>query len=397
MPEAAQSSNMGKVAVLGATGSVGGAALDVVQRAGGEVVALTAASDVAKMAQLCTRYRPRLAALADVDAAAQLRHQLSGSGVATEVLAGPDGLAAVASYAAADSVVAAISGVAGIAPTMAAVAAGKRVLLANKEALITAGRHMLQAAAHSKAQLVPVDSEHSALLELMEMAEQRHQKISKVWLPATGGPFHEQDIDLSVVTPAMASRHPVWSMGRKISVDSATLMNKGLEVIEACLLFDLRPDEVQVVVHPQGVVHAIAEFADGCSVAQCAVLDMRVALARAFAWPQPSKLNFGSIDWLALGKLEFLPPDPARFPCLRLAREALVVGGAAPAVLNAANEVAVDAFCAGRGVGFTDIPPIVEHTLAQVAGSADSIDELLAADSCARETALAQVKLLEKA
>ncbi len=384
-----------KVTVLGATGSVGKATLEVAQAQGYEIVALTASTDFEQMAKLCERHRPKLAAMADADAATQLKRKLDATDLEIEVLAEADGLDTAASDAG-DCVVAAISGVAGIAPTMAAVKAGKRVLLANKEALITAGKHMLQAAEQNRAQLIPVDSEHSAMLELLDAVKQRRQSITKVWLTATGGPFHNRDIDLDAVTPVMAAAHPVWSMGRKISVDSATLMNKGLEVIEACLLFDLQPDAVQVVVHPQSLVHAIVEFADGCSFAQCGIADMRVAIARAFAWPRPSQCNFGTIDWQTVGALEFLPPNTKRFPCLRLAREALVTGGVAPAVLNAANEIAVSAFCASRGVSFTDIPQIIEHTLTSVDGPAKTLDDLIIADQQARATALIQVNRLEK-
>ena len=376
-----------RVSVLGATGHVGRAALDVATSLDCEVVALAARRDVATMAALCALHRPAIAALAEEDAGRQLAQQLAAEGLSTEVCWGEDGLAAVATSAAADTVVAAIGGVVGVGPTMAAARAGKRILLANKEALITAGGHMLAAVAASGAELVPVDSEHGALLELLHLARDRSEFIANVWLTASGGPFHGRDIDLEQVSPQLAAHHPIWKMGQKISVDSATLMNKGLEVIEASLLFDLDPDIIKVVIHPQGIVHAVVDFSDGGSVAHCATPDMRHALARAFAWPQPHRLSHGALDWCNLGPLEFHEPDTARFPCLRLAREALDAGGAAPAILNAANEVAVAAFCAGRGVGFTAIPAIIATALETVSIADDTFEGRVLADRQARVVA----------
>lgn len=381
-----------RLAVLGATGSVGRAALDVAAQANLEVVSLAADSNVEEMARLCRRHQPAQASLADPAAAERLASMLGTAGP-TSVTGGAAAAAALAAGPA-DTVVAAIAGVAGVASTVAAVRAGKRVLLANKESLIIAGRQLLEIGVECGAEVVPVDSEHGALLELLHLARDRRSHVAKVWLTASGGPFRELS-NLDNVTPEMACAHPVWDMGTKISVDSASLMNKGLEVIEACLLFDLVSDQVEVVIHPQGIVHAIVEFADGSSIAQCGPPDMRAAVARAVAWPQPHRLNFGTLDWRELGRLEFYPPDHARFPCLHLARAALEAGGVAPAVLNAANEVAVAEFVNGGRLRFTDIPVVVEHALAAAGGGAgETLDDFLAADATARRLAVAHAKRL---
>ena len=375
-----------RLAVLGATGHVGRAALDVAGKAGCGIEALAAGSDVDGLLDLCARHRPKVAALRDERAGRRLAERVKAEGLGCDVAWGEDGVADVATCAA-DTVVAAVSGVAGVAPTMAAARAGKRILLANKEALVTAGRHMIDEVARHGAELVPVDSEHGALLELLHLARDRRDHICGVWLTASGGPFHDSEVDLSAVSPRMAVAHPVWSMGEKISVDSATLMNKGLEVIEASLLFGMGPEMIRVVVHPQGLVHALVDFDDGGTVAHCSPPDMRHAVARALAWPKPHSNGIGGIDWCAAGKLEFKEPDTGRFPCLRLAHEALRAGGAAPAVLNAANEVAVEAFCKEVGIAFTDIPPIVEDCLASVDGDDASFECMVAADRAARELA----------
>ena len=336
-------------------------------------------------------HQPSHAAMADMQAAAALRARVEVEGLECEI---GSGMEAVCRIAAGESqtVVAAIAGIAGVMPVMAAVKAGKRVLLANKESIVTAGPHMLEASRKSGAQIVPVDSEHGALLELLHLSESRRGLVKQVWLTASGGPFHASNVDLTQVSPQMAAAHPVWEMGQKISVDSATLMNKGLEVIEACLLFNMPASMVKVVVHPQGIVHAMVDFNDGGTVTHCAPPDMRHAIARALDWPQPHGLEFDSVDWPKLGKLEFMPPDLGRFPCLRLAQEALRAGGAAPAVLNAANEVAVAAFCAQRGVGFADIPPIVEDALASVDAPSASFEDMVKADRLARSHAEQHIK-----
>lgn len=379
-----------RLAVLGATGSVGTAALDVAERAGCEVVSLAADRDVDGMLALCARHGPGLAALRDEGAGRALAERAKAEGLGCEVAWGEEGVERAATCDA-DAVVAAVSGVAGVGPTMAAARAGRRILLANKEALVTAGRHMIDAAREHGSELVPVDSEHGALLELLHLARGRDVAVERVWLTASGGPFHDRDVDLAGVSPGMAAAHPVWDMGTKISVDSATLMNKGLEVIEASLLFGFAPEAIRVAVHPQGIVHAIVDLADGGSVAHCAAPDMRRAVARALAWPDAHGIGFEPLDWAAVGTLEFKEPDTRRFPCLDLARQALLAGGIAPAVLNAANEAAVLAFCDSCRIAFTDIPAVVEGALSEVGGDDSSIDGLVAADRAAREHADATI------
>lgn len=374
------------VVILGATGHIGRLALEVAERAGCGVAAVAADRDVEGMLELCRKHRPAAAAMADEDAAKSLQEQAAAADLKLEVLAGAAGVATIAAWEA-ETVVAAIGGVAGAAPTMRAVEQGRRVLLANKEALVTGGEHMLAAAAASTAELIPVDSEHGALLELLHLARDRRDFVQRLWLPASGGPFHGRDVDLSAVSLQEAVAHPVWRMGRKINIDSATLMNKGLEVIEAKLLFGLEADQISVVIHPQCVVHAMVDLADGGTIAHCAQPDMRHAIARAFFWPRPHNLGCEPVPWPELGKLEFLPPDLKRFRCLALAQDALRAGGVAAAVLNAANEVAVDAFCADGKVGFADIPPIIEDALAAVDGPAGSFDDMVEADRRARDHA----------
>lgn len=379
-----------RLSVLGATGSVGTAALAVAEEAGCEVVALAANSDVDGMLALCARHEPSLAAMRDETAGRALADRTIAEGICCEIAWGEVGIERAAACEA-DAVVAAVSGVAGVGPTMAAVRAGRRILLANKEALVTAGRHMIDAAREHGSELVPVDSEHGALLELLHLVRVRDVAVERVWLTASGGPFHDRDVDLAAVSPGMAAAHPVWDMGTKISVDSATLMNKGLEVIEASLLFGFAPEAIRVAVHPQGIVHAIVDLADGGSVAHCAAPDMRHAVARALAWPDAHGIEFKPLDWAAVGTLEFKEPDTRRFPCLRLAHQALLAGGSAPAVLNAANEAAVSAFCDSCRIAFTDIPAVVEGTLSEVEGDDSSIDGLVAADRAAREHADAMI------
>ena len=374
------------IAVLGSTGSVGTTALAVAERAKSKVVALAAGSNVEKILAQCARHKPSLVSLSDEKAGKRLADRVKAEGLSCKVAWGDAGTKMVA-QSDAESVVAAICGAAGVGPTMAAVQAGKRVLLANKESLVTAGRHMIEAVKMHGAQLVPVDSEHGALLELLHYTCDRRDGIKRVWLTASGGPFHDKDIELNEVTPKMASSHPVWDMGMKISIDSATLMNKGLEVIEASLLFGIDASMIKVVVHPQGIVHAIVDFVDGGSVAHCAPPDMHHAIARALTWPAPHGLDHPSVDWCKLGTLLFKEPDLARFPCLRLAHEALETGGTAPAALNAANEVAVAAFCENERITFADIPSVVEGALANVNGSGTSLEEMIAADASARERA----------
>ncbi len=365
--------------IFGATGTVGRAGLAAAESLGLAIDVIAGRNDTAGMLELFERCRPQLIVMADHAAAESLRNMLPAASARVE--AGED--AACAAAAACSTMLAAVSGSAGLAAIMAALEAGRRVLLANKEALVLAGEHVLAAAQAGGGTIVPVDSEHNALAELLMLAQDRRERIARIWLTASGGPFFGGGADMASVTPAEAVRHPVWDMGAKISVDSATMMNKGLEVIEACRLFALAPEQIEVVVHPQAIVHAIVEFSDGGCIAQCAPADMRATLARAWAWPDVPQSSFGRISWPQLGKLEFLPPDSERFPCLRLAYDALARGGSAPAVLNAANEIAVESFLRDE-LGFADIPAVVARTVAAEADASSTLEGLLDADARAR-------------
>lgn len=381
------------VVVLGATGSIGANTLAVIERnpEAYRVVALTANTDEARLRELCLRYRPAYAAMADVDAAGRLAARLRDDGCPTEVLAGTDGLCAVATLAEADYVMAAIVGAAGLLPTLAAARAGKRVLLANKEALVMAGRLFMDEVRRSGAELLPIDSEHNAVFQCMPADARgglRAIGVRRILLTSSGGPLRTLALDdLAAVTPQQACAHPNWSMGRKISVDSATMMNKGLEVIEACWLFDAGADQVDVVVHPQSVIHSLVEYVDGSFLAQLATPDMRVPIAHALAWPRRMESGAERLDLVEIGRLEFAPPDLARFPCLRYAYEAARAGGTAPAIMNAANEIAVAGFLDER-IRFTDIARVIEKTLGAIgADDACSLDAVLDADRRAREHA----------
>lgn len=355
------------VTVLGATGSIGISTLDVLARHPDRfsVFALTANSQVDVLLEQCRVHRPRYAVLRDEDAAAQLAQRLQGSGIETEVLAGEQGLVTVSAHAEVTTVMAAIVGAAGLVPTMAAVEAGKKVLLANKEALVMAGALFMEAVERHGAMLLPIDSEHNAIFQcLPERFESLASNgIRRILLTGSGGPFRTTPLDqLANVTPSEACAHPNWSMGPKISVDSATMMNKGLEFIEACWLFSASPQEVEVVVHPQSVVHSMVEYVDGSVLAQLGNPDMRTPIAHALAWPERIESGVSSLDLLKHGQLDFLAPDLQRFPCLRLAMETVTAGGTAQVVLNAANEVAVEEFLARR-LSFTAIPAIIEDVL----------------------------------
>ena len=355
--------------VLGATGTIGLNTLDVAARHPERfrVLALTARADVEGMARLCLRHRPRQAVMADPAAAARLRERLAAEGAPeVEVRGGEAALAEVAALPEADIVMAGIVGAAGLLPTLAAVRAGKRVLLANKEALVMAGPLFIEAVRRHGARLLPVDSEHNAVFQCLPpggASPGSPPGVRRILLTASGGPFRELPLErLAEVTPAEAVAHPNWVMGRKISVDSATMMNKGLEVIEAHWLFGLPGEAIEVVIHPQSIVHSMVEFADGSVLAQLGQPDMRVPIAHALAWPERIESGVEPLDPVAVGRLEFERPDPDRFPCLGLARRALAAGGSAPAVLNAANEVAVAAFLEGR-IRFTDIAALIERVL----------------------------------
>ncbi|MYM64978.1 1-deoxy-D-xylulose-5-phosphate reductoisomerase [Pseudomaricurvus sp. HS19] len=353
--------------VLGSTGSIGVSTLDVVarhpQRFG--VYALTANTQVDLLLQQCLVAEPVFAVMRDEACAEQLQQRLHEAGSATRVLAGEEGLEQVAAAPQAPVVMAAIVGSAGLAPTLAAVRAGKKVLLANKESLVMAGGLFMQAVAESGATLLPIDSEHNAIFQCMPESYSSLEAagIRRILLTGSGGPFRQTPLsELASVTPDQACAHPNWSMGRKISVDSATMMNKGLEFIEACWLFGARPDQIEIVVHPQSVIHSMVEYADGSVLAQMGNPDMRTPIAHALAWPQRIESGVPSLDFHALARLDFEPPSFERFPGLRLSVEAAAAGGIMAAVLNAANEVAVEAFLAGR-IGFTRIPAIIEEVL----------------------------------
>lgn len=384
------------VTVLGATGSIGASTLDVIARHPDryEVFALTAYSKVTELARLCITHQPLFAVVADEVAAQQLRTLLQQVNVVTQVLSGVEGLTFVSSAVDVDVVVAAIVGAAGLVPTLAAVKAGKRVLLANKEALVMSGALFMEAAQLSGAELLPIDSEHNAIFQCLPPTAQSgsanliNNGVRRLLLTASGGPFREWSVEqLATVTPEQACRHPNWSMGRKISVDSASMMNKGLELIEACWLFAVTPADIDVVVHPQSVIHSLVEYVDGSVLAQLGNPDMRTPIAHALAWPERIDSGVSTLDLFAIARLDFQAPDMERFPCLRLAREAADTGGIAPAILNAANEVAVDAFLKGV-LRFNQIPDVIHETLSCIEMSpASDLNVVLAADRRARQIA----------
>ncbi|GGC56309.1 1-deoxy-D-xylulose-5-phosphate reductoisomerase [Marinobacter halophilus] len=387
------------ITLLGATGSIGLSTLDVVRRHPERfsVYALTAGTRARELAALCREFRPRVAVMADSCAAGELARLLSDC-PDIQVLAGDQGLSAVAAAEDADTVMAAIVGAAGLAPTLAAVRAGKRVLLANKEALVMTGQLFMDAVADSGAELLPIDSEHNAIFQCMPADKIRDPKaagITRILLTASGGPFRTFAAEqLREVTPAQACAHPNWSMGQKISVDSATLMNKGLELIEACWLFNTTPEHVEVHVHPESIIHSMVEYADGSVLAQLGSPDMRTPIANGLAWPERIEAGVAPLDLFSIGKFHFERPDLQRFPCLRLAAEAFASGGTAPAVLNAANEVAVAAFLEGR-LCFADIPVIIERTLAVIpVVTASDFETIFTKDAEARECAREQISLL---
>ncbi|WBX92483.1 1-deoxy-D-xylulose-5-phosphate reductoisomerase [Pseudoxanthomonas mexicana] len=374
------------VAVLGATGSIGASALDVIARHPGRYRArvLAAGHNVDALVALCVAHRPDHAVIADEESYLRLRDGLADAGLSTQAHAGTPALDALVSGPECDTVVAAIVGAAGLSSTLAAARAGKRLLLANKESLVLAGELVTRAADASGAEIIPIDSEHNAIFQCLR-SRQAQGDVSRIVLTASGGPFRGRRRDeLAQVTREQAVAHPKWSMGPKISVDSATLMNKGLELIEAHHLFGVGRERLDVLVHPQSLVHSLVEFVDGSTLAQLGLPDMRTSLAVGLGWPERIASGVGGLDLLRHPRLEFEAPDTDAFPCLRLAWEAMAAGGTAPAVLNAANEVAVSAFLQGR-IGFLSIPALVEDALAALpATPADSLDALLAADAQAR-------------
>ena len=380
-----------RITVLGATGSIGLSTLDVIARHPDryQVFALSGYSRIDELLALCVRHRPAFAVVPSAEAAVRLRETLAAAGCATEVLEGEAGLCQVASAAEVDAVMAAIVGAAGLRPTLAAVEAGKKVLLANKEALVMSGALFIEAVRRSGAVLLPIDSEHNAIFQCMPGDYARGLSavgVRRILLTASGGPFRETPVEaLLDVTPEQACAHPNWSMGRKISVDSASMMNKGLELIEACWLFDAAPAKVEVVVHPQSVIHSLVDYVDGSVLAQLGNPDMRTPIANALAWPERIDSGVAPLDLFAIARLDFQAPDEQRFPCLRLARQAAEAGNSAPAVLNAANEVAVEAFLERR-IRFPEIAGMIEQVLDQEpVVPLSSLDAVFAADQRARE------------
>jgi 1-deoxy-D-xylulose-5-phosphate reductoisomerase len=383
------------LAILGATGSIGATTLEVVARHPDRytVRALTAHTSVEPLLALCRTHRPRYAVLSGSAANAALGRRFAELGC--ELLFGAAALEQVASESGCHVVMAAIVGAAGLPATLAAARSGKRLLLANKEALVMAGPLFMRAAREARCVLLPIDSEHNAVFQCLplEGGEVTLRGVRRIQLTASGGPFRATPLErLAQVTPDEACAHPNWRMGRKISVDSATMMNKGLEVIEAHWLFGLPAERIEVVVHPQSVVHSLVEYLDGSVIAQLSHPDMRVPIAHALGFPERIESGARALDLGAVGQLTFERPDHDRFPCIRLAYDALRAGGTAPAVLNAANEVAVDAFLAGR-LRFTGIAPVIEETLARVAGGSDeTLERMMQADAQARRVAAAQAE-----
>lgn len=379
-----------QVAVLGATGSIGASALDVIARHPDRYRAtvLAAGSQVQALLALCVTHRPEHAVIGDEAGYGALRDGLRAAGLSTQAHAGADALDQLAASDACDTVVAAIVGAAGLSSTLAAAAAGKRILLANKESLVLAGELLMQRANAAGAEIIPIDSEHSAIFQCLRSRDASLDQagVRRILLTASGGPFRGRSrAELEQVTPAQAVAHPKWSMGPKISVDSATLMNKGLEVIEAHHLFNVPGERIDVLVHPQSLVHSLVEFIDGSTLAQLGLPDMRTTLAVGLGWPQRIESGVAGLDLLTQGRLDFEAPDTDAFPCLRLAWQAMAAGGTAPAILNAANEVAVSAFLQGR-IAFLNIPALVANALSTLpATSADTLESLLAADRQARQ------------
>ena len=376
---------MKRLAILGSTGSIGVNTLDVVGAHPDrfEVTALGAGANTDLLAEQVDRFGPEIVAVKDAAAADRLRRHI---GDRCTIVAGVPGQVEVATSDSADMVLSALVGAIGLRPTFAAIEAGRDVALANKETLVVAGRAMIAAAEVSGAKLLPVDSEHNAIHQCLRGEDAA--EVRRLWLTASGGPFRASAVEvIRNVTPEQALNHPTWKMGPKITIDSATLMNKGLEVIEARWLFDIPPDRIRVVVHPQSVVHSMVEFIDGSFKAQLGVTDMRHPIQYALSWPERWAASLPDFDPVSVGALEFEPPDTERFPCLALAYAALESGGTAPAVLNAANEVAVESFLAGR-IGFMQIAAMIEATLeAADNGSDKTVDGVLEADSQARALA----------
>lgn len=383
--------------ILGSTGSIGTSTLDVVARHPERfrIFALSGHSQTAKLAEQCLIFRPQYAVTANEAPAAELRAQLAAAGCRTEVLHGEQALCDIAAAPETDGVMAAIVGAAGLPPTLAAARAGKNLYLANKETLVVSGSLFMQTAAQSGARILPVDSEHNAIYQVLppEKGYLKQNGVQSIILTASGGPFLHTDLaDFPAITPEQAVKHPNWQMGRKISVDSATMMNKGLELIEAHWLFNCPPEKLETVIHPQSVVHSMVRYADGSVLAQMGTPDMRTPIAYCLGLPERIASGVPPLDFATLSALTFETPDYRRFPCLKLAYQAMQAGGGVPCVLNAANEIAVAAFLAGR-IRFTDIARTVRHCLEQdFSGSHHSLEGLLDLDTAARRAAEAFVQ-----
>ncbi|MDD4911937.1 MAG: 1-deoxy-D-xylulose-5-phosphate reductoisomerase [Sideroxydans sp.] len=381
---------MQRLTVLGSTGSIGKSTLDVVARHPDKysITALTANQQDDLLFEQCQQFQPRYAVLLDEAASERLKKNLQNAGSSTEVLCGTAALEQVSVLPEVDAVMAAIVGAAGMPPTLAAAKAGKKILLANKETLVLAGHLFMDAIHKSGSALLPIDSEHNAIFQALPRdytGDMRASGVSKILLTASGGPFRNTPLEqLHNVTPEQACAHPNWSMGRKISVDSASMMNKGLEVIEACWLFNASADDIQVVVHPQSVIHSMVQYVDGSVLAQLGNPDMRTPIAYALAYPERIDSGVAPLDLFQIAKLDFVAPDFVRFPCLGLAYQALRAGGTVPALLNAANEVAVAAFL-DRKIAFLDIPRLIESVLTSVARQeVNALQDVLDADAAAR-------------
>lgn len=390
---------MQRLTILGSTGSVGQSTLDVLSLHPGlfTVCALTANNNVEKMLQQCAQHTPEIAVMADHSAAQELSEALAQQSLnQIEVRSGVDAVTEVAASEESDSVMSAIVGAAGLIPTLEAVRSGKRVLIANKEPLVMTGDLFMREASSSGAVILPIDSEHNAIFQCLPH-DQTKAGVAKIHLTASGGPFRGRKwSELESVTPQQACAHPNWSMGRKISVDSATMMNKGLELIEASALFGLPADRVDIVVHPQSIIHSMVQYNDGSFLAQLGSPDMKIPIAHSLSWPDRIESGAKTLDITDVARLDFEKPDMPNLPCLRLARRAAEQGGSAPAVLNAANEVAVDAFLNQR-IGFTDIAIVIENTMAAVQwAEIDDIDSVLKIDNEAREVANAQIDSLTR-
>jgi len=382
------------ICILGATGSIGVSTLDVVKRHSNQykVIALTANTNIDTLFEQCSEFTPEYAVVVNEQKAEQFKAKIVGTEIAnTKVLVGAEALVTVATLDSVDSVMAAIVGAAGLLSALAAAKAGKTVLLANKESLVMSGDIFMQAIKESGAKLLPIDSEHNAIFQCMPagyVAGNDAPQARRILLTASGGPFRTTPIEeLHDVTVDQAVAHPKWSMGRKISVDSATMMNKGLELIEACLLFNMEPEQIQVVIHPQSIIHSMVDYVDGSVLAQMGNPDMRIPIAHAMAWPERFDSGVGPLDIFAVKQMDFEPADLQRFPCLRLAIEAISAGGVMPTVLNASNEIAVEAFL-NEQIRFTDIPVVIEQSMAKFTATvADTLEHILEADQQARDQA----------